>query len=147
MTLVCALAITTHGSAGLWSDDVTAWRRVVERHPWCAMAFHMFGAANFQAGQRVQAERALITAVELDANLPGPHLYLARLYADRGRRHEAAVAIAHFLSLAPDDPEGLSLQRELQRRGEDEEAQSSERSATSAQLESVRTPRSGRPDT
>ena len=53
------LAITCYHSAAVWHDDVSAWSRVVQRHPWCAVAHQMLGRAYWGTGDAVDAEREL----------------------------------------------------------------------------------------
>ncbi len=114
--LIGVLAILTYTSAGVWHDDVSAWRRVVERHPWCGTAAHMLGVAYADAEQPTQAFAAWTEAVRLKPDLAEPHLYLARWYAARGENEVAGLEVDRYLALAPGNPDGLALREQLRQR-------------------------------
>jgi len=107
--LIGLLAMVCYGSAAVWRNDVSAWRRVVDRHPWCAVAHGMLGRAFYEQGDLPRAEVMLVEAVRLSGRVPDPHLYLARVYAERGRRDLAQAAVHRYLELEPNDVEGLQL--------------------------------------
>lgn len=111
--LIAVLAILTYTSAGVWHDDVRAWRRVVERHPWCGTAVHMLGVAYADAEQPTQAFAAWTEAVRLNPDLADPHLYLARWYVTRGEPEVAGLEVDRYLALAPGNPDGLALRVQL----------------------------------
>ncbi len=115
--LVGVLAALTYRSAGVWHDEVSAWNRVRERHPWCAMAHNMAGQASYDAHDWFGAERSLRESIRLSPQLPEPHLYLAKVYADRGQNALARMEVQRFLELVPGDAEGLRLQTALYTKG------------------------------
>jgi protein O-mannosyl-transferase len=110
---VGVLAVMCYGSAAVWRDNVSAWTRVVERHPWCATAHDMLGRAYYDQDDARRAEGEFAESVRLSADLTDAHLYLAKLYAARGRADLAQAEVQRFLVLAPDDPEGLTLRAAL----------------------------------
>lgn len=107
--LVAAFALATHASAGVWRSDVTAWTRVVERHPWSATAFLLLGHACLAADDPPRAEAAYLRAVELNPDLADAHLALARLYYARGDQGAADLHAQRFVELAPESPDGPAL--------------------------------------
>ena len=106
--IVGTLAVGCSASAGVWRDDVTAWRRVVERHPWAPVAYTMLGRADYERQDYVSAEQALQQALRLKPD-PDAHRYLAKVYAASGRADLAEVHLRHLLQLAPADEEALDL--------------------------------------
>ncbi len=107
--LAAILAVISYRSAGVWYDDVSAWTRVVERHPWSAVAQGMLGRAYYAHNDDVSAERALQQALRFDTPPPDAYLYLARLYAAHGLTKPATVNVQRYIELAPNDPEGRDL--------------------------------------
>jgi tetratricopeptide (TPR) repeat protein len=103
------LAVLSYRSAGIWYDDVSAWSRVVERHPWSAVAQGMLGRAYYNKQDDVSAERALQQALRFDTPPPDAYLYLAKLYAAYGLNEPASANLHRYLELAPNDPEGQEL--------------------------------------
>lgn len=110
---IAAMAVLTYGSAGVWRNDVSAWTRVVERHPWCMVAYEQLGRAYYEQNDYLHAERALLLAVRSPMPMPDAHLYLAKMYAERGFRNQAAAQLSRYRALLPDDPRGLKLQTAL----------------------------------
>jgi Tfp pilus assembly protein PilF len=86
---------------------------VVERHPWCATAHDMLGRAYYDQDDARRAEHEFAESVRLSADVTDPHLYLAKLYAARGRADLAQDEVQRFLVLAPNDVEGLTLRAAL----------------------------------
>lgn len=109
VAIIAILAFLSYRSAAVWHDDVTAWARIVERHPWCAVAHGTLGQAYYDRNDLANAERELGTATRIAAQLPDPHLYLARVYAERGQRDLARSEVAKFIELEPNDPAGHEL--------------------------------------
>jgi len=109
VSIIAILGFLSYSSAGVWHDDVTAWARIVERHPWCAVAHGTLGRAYYERNDLANAERELGTATRIAAQLPDPHLYLARVYAERGQRDLARSEVAKFIALEPNDPAGQEL--------------------------------------
>jgi protein O-mannosyl-transferase len=109
LALAGTLAVLSYRSAGIWHDDVSAWARVVERHPWCAVAHGMLGRAYYDRNDDVQAERALRRALRFSKPPPDAYLYLAKLYAAHGLTVLASANLQRYLELAPDDREGREL--------------------------------------
>jgi len=109
VALAGALAVISYGSAGIWYNDVTAWTRVVERHPSSAVAYGMLGRAYYSQNDDVNAERALRQALRFDKPPPDTYLYLAKLYAAHGLTEPATTNLHRYLELAPNDPQGREL--------------------------------------
>lgn len=107
--LAGALAVVCYNSAGIWRDNVSAWTRVVDRHPWSAVAHAMLGRAYYAEHDDVRAERTLQEALRFDKPPPDAHLYLAKLYAAYGLTEPATAHLQRYLELAPNDPEGREL--------------------------------------
>lgn len=107
--VVGMLGFACSQSAPVWHDDVSAWIRVVERHPWSAVAHQMLGRAYYGGGDSVNAERELLVALRLSDHDPDTYLYLAKVYAGRGATALARTHLRRFLELVPGDPEGLEL--------------------------------------
>src|SRR5262249_58763085 len=97
------LAVMCYASAPVWRDDVSAWTRVVDRHPWCAVAHSMLGRAYYDRDDGRRAEREFVESVRLSASVADAHLYLAKLYAARGRADLAHAEVQRFLVLSPRD--------------------------------------------
>ncbi len=117
LAIATALAVTTHASAAIWQSDVSAWTRVVERHPWAGIAHHMLGRAHAAQGEAAAAELAFVEATRRNPRLPEPHLELARLYHARGQGELADLEVHRLLELSPGHPEGLALLA-IMRRGD-----------------------------
>jgi tetratricopeptide (TPR) repeat protein len=111
---VALLAVLTRQSAGVWKDDVSAWTAVVARHPWSSVAHQFLGRALLDRGDLVAAEGSLLRAVVVNPQLPEPHLQLAKIYAAQGRRDLARRELELYRRQAPNDPEGLTLWRQLE---------------------------------
>ena len=107
--LAGVLAVLCYDSAGVWHDDVSAWTRVVDRHPWSAVALGMLGRAYYAEHDDVRAERTLQEALRFEKPPPDAHLYLAKLYAAYGLTEPATAHVQRYLELAPNDPEGREL--------------------------------------
>lgn len=103
------LAVISYRSAGVWYDDISAWTRVVERHPWSAVAQGKLGRAYYTHNDDVSAERALQQALRFDKPPPDAYLYLAKLYAAYGLTDRATASVQRYIELAPNDPEGREL--------------------------------------
>jgi tetratricopeptide (TPR) repeat protein len=111
------LAVSCYRSAGIWHDDVSAWSRVVERHPWSSLAQSMLGRAYYDRNDDVSAERALQQALRFATPPPDAYLYLAKLYAAYGLTGPARAHLQRYLELAPNDPEGQELLGTLAAKG------------------------------
>jgi hypothetical protein len=106
---IVLLATATATSAAVWHDNVSAWKRVAERYPWCAVAHGMLGRAYMFQNDDVNAERALREALTFDTPPPDAYFYLAKLYAAHGLIQPATTNLYRYLELAPDDPQGQEL--------------------------------------
>jgi hypothetical protein len=113
--LAAGLAVITAGSAGVWRSDVTAWTRVVARHPWSATALVLLGHARLAADDRAGAEAAYLRAVEMAPDNADAHLALARLYDAGGNQGAAALHAQRFVELAPDSADGPALLAAMRR--------------------------------
>jgi tetratricopeptide (TPR) repeat protein len=116
LLVVAGLAVLTHGSARIWRNDVTAWQRVVERHPWAAISHTMLGRAHAVRGNRAEAEAAFLAALRQKQDLADTHWQLANLYEEAGATERAGRHLRRFLELSPDDPAGLELRSRLEGR-------------------------------
>jgi tetratricopeptide (TPR) repeat protein len=103
------LASVTVASIPVWHDDVSAWQRVIERNPWCAIAHMMLGRVYDVRGDAADAEQAYLAAIRVQPQVADPYLHLARLYAARGEREQAQQAARAFLERAPNRPEAAAL--------------------------------------
>lgn len=103
------LASVTVASIPVWRDDVSAWRRVVERNPWCATAHMMLGRVHDVRGDAAGAEHAYLAAIRAQPQVADPYLHLARLYAAQGERERAQQAARAFLARAPGRAEAAAL--------------------------------------
>jgi tetratricopeptide (TPR) repeat protein len=112
-TLVVAFGALCRASAGVWKDDVSAWRRVAERHPWSATARTQLGVAYATRGEAEAAEKRFLEAIRLRPEMAEPHFQLAHLYHDHGAGRRAAEEAQRFLELAPDDPRAAALKKKL----------------------------------
>ncbi len=61
--IATVLAFATMRSAAVWRDDVTAWTRVVERHPWAAAGHLLLGHAYRARGDAARARAAYLAAL------------------------------------------------------------------------------------
>ncbi len=113
LAFVAALAALTFASAATWRDDVTAWSRVVERHPWCGTAHQLLGVAHFDADDPARAAATLEKALRLNRDLPEARIFLARSYQKLGRAEQAAAMARSFLEQAPADARGVELLNSL----------------------------------
>jgi tetratricopeptide (TPR) repeat protein len=103
------LATVSYRSAAVWRSNITAWTRVVDRHPWSVTARTMLGRAYLAQGSAREAERAFVESTRINAQIPEPYLYLAQLYLDHGERAHADAVLQRVLELAPDHPEAQRL--------------------------------------
>ncbi len=93
-------------SAAVWRDDVTAWHRVVEHHPWSATAHMMLGRVHDVVRRDPRAaEHWYRAAIRVQPEKAEPYLHLARLYAQHGAHEPAAAAARQFLARDPAHPE------------------------------------------
>ena len=113
VVIAATLALVTRSSAGIWHDDVSAWSRVVARHPWSALAQTMLGRAYSARDEAAPAEAAFRRSLRIDPDLADAHLQLAELYRRHGLNDRAAAELHRFLELAPDDPRGRALAQEM----------------------------------
>lgn len=117
--VVGVLMITTRASAAVWHDDVSAWNRVAERHPWSATAAIMLSRAYASAGDPARAEAILFESVRLHPELAAPQLALARLYYEHGKPDLAESRLQRVFELSPNDEQGRALLASLrQQQGE-----------------------------
>jgi hypothetical protein len=107
--VVLLLVVTTRASAGIWHDNVSAWSRVVERHPWSAMADIMLSRAHASAGDPAKAEATLFESIRRHPDLAAPQLALARLYYAHGKTELAENRLQRVFELSPDDEQGRAL--------------------------------------
>jgi hypothetical protein len=107
--VVAVLALTTRTSAAIWHDNVRAWNRVAERHPWSAMAAIMLSRAYSSAGDPAKAEAILFESIHDHPNLPAPELALAQLYYAHGKTDLAEARLQRVFELSPDDEQGRAL--------------------------------------
>jgi tetratricopeptide (TPR) repeat protein len=111
--LVVSLGAFSRPNAGIWRDDVSAWQRVVVRHPWSATARMQLGVAYASRGDPKAAELNFLEAVRMRPEMAEPRLRLAQLYLDHHADERAAEQVARFIELAPDDPRGADLKKRL----------------------------------
>ena len=86
---------------------LAAFKRSAELHPIDAIIMVEIGRLLGKSGRMDEAEPYLIKAAELDPELPEPHLFLAALYQQTGRRQEALKHEAEYrrLSVTRDAPQ------------------------------------------
>ncbi|GIW40571.1 MAG: membrane protein [Candidatus Binatia bacterium] len=77
--LLVLLGAWTGSRTSVWRSDVTAWERVVERHPWNARARFLLGRAYFSRGEVGEALRAWRKASLLDPTFDAPRRELLRV--------------------------------------------------------------------
>ena len=107
--VAAVFAVISYNSADVLRDDVSAWTRVVQRHPWSAAAQAMLGRAYYARHDDIRAERELKLALRFDRPSADAYLYLAKLYAAYGMTEPAGTHLHRYLELAPNDPEGREL--------------------------------------
>jgi len=76
---IALLIILSHRYSAVWHDDVTAWRRVVERNPWSANARALLAVAYEHAGALDSAREAARQALQVDPSLERARALLAEL--------------------------------------------------------------------
>ena len=76
---IALLTILSHAYSAVWHDDVTAWRRVVDRHPWNANAHVLLAVAYEHAGALGPAREAARQALQLDPSVQRAQALLAEL--------------------------------------------------------------------
>jgi tetratricopeptide (TPR) repeat protein len=113
--LAAGLALLTASSTPIWRDDLSAWNRVVERHPWAAVGYTMLGRAHAARGERAAAEAAFRTSLRLKEDLADTHWQLANLYEEAGLVEPAMRHLERFLELSPGDAVGLDLRARLEK--------------------------------
>ena len=111
--LVVAFGFFSRSTAGVWRDDVSAWQRVVARHPWSATARIQLGVAHSSRGEAQAAEALFLDAIRVRPEMAEPHLRLAQLYIDHRANERAAEQLRKFIELAPEDPRGPELKKQL----------------------------------
>lgn len=102
--LIGALVAATWMALPTWRNDVSAWARAVQVHPWAPSAHMMFGRALLESGAPARAARELQRAVALDPSDADSWYFLARAWIAQGMQRHAAFAARRFAALAPDDP-------------------------------------------
>jgi tetratricopeptide (TPR) repeat protein len=93
----------------------TAWQvlePMLKAHPDAGAVHALAGLAWLRVGDGARAFEAFTRATELSPGDPLPHLYLAELYAGRGRRDRARAELAE--ALARDPLSGPALRRDAQ---------------------------------
>ena len=89
-------------SAGKEADAVANLEKVVESAPDNGLAHLMLGVAFFRAEKRSSAEKHLVQAKQLDAELSGyADIYLGLVAAERGQMKQARDFFARGATLAP----------------------------------------------
>ncbi len=88
---VALLGVATWRYAPVYHDDVSAWTRVVARHPWNSRAHFLLGSAFLARQDWDAAERMARQAIAIDPNFDRPHRLLADLYRQRGDERAAAA--------------------------------------------------------
>lgn len=109
--VLALLPFLSYRSLPVWRSDVTAWSRVVERHPWSVTAHTMLGRAYLSVGDVAGAERVLLESTRVNPSVAEPYVYLARLYLDHGARDHAARALHRLAEIAPGHPQLAELNR------------------------------------
>ncbi len=80
-----------------------AARKVLEMQPEEAASYDLMGLGLLTGGDRVNAEKFLLQALERDANYAPAHIHLAQVYILDGSNHEQAATHLQFvLEHAPD---------------------------------------------
>lgn len=77
-----------------------------------ALALNLLGVLRMQQQRPAEAEQLFLRAVETGRPAAGPHVNLAKLYA-QGRPLESIAQIGEALKLAPDDAEAIELLRRI----------------------------------
>ncbi len=92
----------------VWRSDVTAWTRVVERHPWNARPYCLLGSA-YAHRQALEAARLLAArSAEMDTAFDLPHQLLADIYRQLGDEESARAQEQRLRELrGPSVPEAL----------------------------------------
>jgi hypothetical protein len=77
--VIVLLAVLARGYTDVWRNDVTAWTRVLDRHPDAGKAHYMLAAAYARRNDPEPARRLAMRAVELDPSLDVARTLLADL--------------------------------------------------------------------
>lgn len=73
------LALLSRQYSGVWRNDVTAWTRAVDRHPWNATAHVLLAVAYERAGEYDSARAMARQALQLDPSMARAQTLLAEI--------------------------------------------------------------------
>jgi tetratricopeptide (TPR) repeat protein len=99
--------------AGRDDEALPELHRVVMIEPTNAEAYLMSGRINLRRGDQVAAIAALKTAIFWDPKLIDAHILLGKIFLERGDRGEATKYAASAMSIDPNNPEAIALQRQV----------------------------------
>lgn len=88
-------------------------RKLLNLEPTTAEAFLLSGRINQRRGDQEAAIAALKTAIFWDSRLIDAHILLGRIFLERGDMGEARKYAASAISIDPDNPEAMALQRKV----------------------------------
>src|SRR6185369_1611603 len=88
-------------------------RKLLNMEPTTAEAFLLSGRINQRRGDQEAAIAALKTAIFWDSRLIDAHILLGRIFLERGDMGEARKYAASAISIDPENPEAMALQRKV----------------------------------
>lgn len=86
---VILLAVLSWRYAYVWRSDVTAWTRVVDRHPWNSRAHYLLAVAYTHDQAWEPARRHALRSLQIDSGFDRPRALLADIDAQRGDQDTA----------------------------------------------------------
>lgn len=99
--------------AGRDDEALPELHRIVMIEPTNAEAYLMSGRINLRRGDQEASIAALKTAIFWDPKLIDAHILLGKIFLERGDRGEAAKYASSAMTIDPNNPEAIALQRQV----------------------------------
>lgn len=96
------LALTSYARTGVWKDDLTLWRDVVQKSPQKPRAHQNLGIALFKAKRYSEAIESFNVALRLKPEFADVYFNLGLIYTDLKQLPEAIAAFERTIRIQPD---------------------------------------------
>ena len=97
-----------------YGEAVPILRKALKKNDQSAVGHYFLGQALANLGMFEQAEKELLTSLELGKEeMKEAHRLLAIIYASRGEKNQAARELEAYLKLAPDAPDAQQLKDKI----------------------------------
>ena len=101
ISLILAAGALTWKRCGVWKDDSTLWRDVLDRYPHSSTACNNLGVVFAQQGKTKQAAALFKKAIKIDPHYSSAYNNLGIIYDTVGRSEEAIVLFKKAIEIQP----------------------------------------------